>query len=204
MTTGGEGGMVTTNNSELFEKMWAYKDHGKSRKKMEKLSSSRSFRYVHDSFGSNFRLTEMQAALGHYQLGQLKLWTRERNRNATFYNQNLGELDVVRLAIPSDKVCHGYYKYYCFIRLDQLKGQWDRDRIIEEVTSRGGQCFSGSCPELYREGAFVRAYGEHERLKNAMEIGQQSIMLNVHPGIGDDFLAHNLKILSSVLQEAAA
>src|SRR5471030_1077730 len=64
MTTGGEGGMVTTNNPE----MWSYKDHGKSWKAVSEEKNESSFRWLHKSFGTNWRMTELQAVLGRIQL----------------------------------------------------------------------------------------------------------------------------------------
>lgn len=200
MTTGGEGGMVTTNNSDLFELMWAYKDHGKSRQKMEAPAKNRSFKYVHDTFGSNFRLTEMQSAIGSYQLEQLEHWTNERTRHAMHYHDELSKLDVVRAPQPPSNIQHAYYKYYFFLNLDQLIGGWDRDRVVEAINDEGGQCFSGSCPELYREQAFVSAYGEHPRLKNAARLGKESLMLTCHPGLSVEYLEFNLGIIKQVLR----
>ena len=199
MTTGGEGGMVTTNSPQLFETMWAYKDHGKSRQKMEAPKSNRSFKFVHDTFGSNFRLTEMQSAIGLYQLGLLDDWTKQRTRNAMFYHDALSKLDAVRVPLPPLDVKHAYYKFYFYLKLDQLGVGWDRDRVVEEVNDQGGACFSGSCPELYREKAFVSTYGEQPRLKSAARLGNESLMLACHPGISPEFLEFNLGVIKHVL-----
>lgn len=199
MTTGGEGGMVTTNSPQLFETMWAYKDHGKSRQKMEAPKSNRSFKFVHDTFGSNFRLTEMQSAIGLYQLGLLDDWTKQRTLNAMFYHDALSKLDAVRVPLPPLDVKHAYYKFYFYLKLDQLGVGWDRDRVVEEVNDQGGACFSGSCPELYREKAFVSTYGEQPRLTNAAKLGDESLMLACHPGISPEFLEFNLGVIKHVL-----
>ena len=186
----------------MFETMWAYKDHGKSRQKMEAPKSNRSFKFVHDTFGSNFRLTEMQAALGLHQLGVLEEWTKQRTANALYYCNGLSQLDVVRAPLPPVNVLHAYYKFYFFLKLDQLSAGWDRDRVVEEVNDMGGQCFSGSCPELYKEKAFVSAYGEQPRLKNAARLGSESLMLTCHPGLSNEFLEFNLGVVKHVLERA--
>ena len=64
MTTGGEGGMVTTNDQGLWSVMWSFKDHGKSWEAVYERDHPPGFRWVHDSFGTNWRMTEMQAAIG--------------------------------------------------------------------------------------------------------------------------------------------
>ena len=191
--------MVTTNSPELYEIMWAYKDHGKNRQKMEAPKNNRSFKYVHDTFGSNFRLSEMQCAIGLYQLGMMPAWKKQRSENAMFYQSALSDMDLVRAPLPEGKFEHAYYKYYFFLNLNQLSTGWDRDRIVEEINNKGGHCFSGSCPEIYREKAFVSVYGEHPRLKNAAKLGRESLMLTCHPGISREYLEFNLGVVLRVL-----
>jgi dTDP-4-amino-4,6-dideoxygalactose transaminase len=203
VTTGGEGGAVTTNNDALFEKMWAYKDHGKSRSKMENPKKNNEYKFVHDNFGTNFRLTEMQAALGTHQLDLLKSWTEERHNNAMAYHDALSQLGIVRSYLPPDNVVHAYYKYYCFIESKYLASGWDRDRIVEEVHELGGSCISGICPEIYKEQCFVAAYDEQAPLPNAHKLGQESLMLTVHPGITSEYLQRNIDILTTVLKRAS-
>jgi len=68
MTTGGEGGMVTTNSEAFWKSMWSFKDHGKDFDGINLPNKDYKFKWIHDSFGTNFRMTEMQGALGRYQL----------------------------------------------------------------------------------------------------------------------------------------
>ena len=82
MTTGGEGGMVTTDDPAIWEAAWSYKDHGKSWNAVYKREHPPGFRWVHESFGTNARMTEMQAAIGRVQLGRINAWTAARRRNA--------------------------------------------------------------------------------------------------------------------------
>jgi len=56
----------------------------------------------------------------------------------------------VRCSQPPGDVVHAYYKYYFFLNTDMLASGWDRDRIVEEINDAGGQCGSGSCPEIYK------------------------------------------------------
>ena len=169
---------------------------------MEAPKSNRSFKYVHDTFGSNFRLTEMQSAIGLHQLSLLEQWTKQRTNNAMRYYSGLSKLNAVRVPIPPQDVEHAYYKFYFYLELDQLGAGWDRDRVVEEVNDLGGCCFSGSCPELYREKAFVSKYGEHTRLSVAAKLGQESLMLTCHPGISVEYIEFNLGIIIRVLEKA--
>ena len=71
MTTAGEGGMVTTNSDELWNTMWSLKDHGKSYDAVYHREHAPGFRWLHESFGTNWRLTEIQSAIGRLQLRKL-------------------------------------------------------------------------------------------------------------------------------------
>lgn len=146
----------------------------------------------------------MQCELGRYQLKQLSQWRSEREKNATAYNRNFSKIELVRCLQPPGNVVHAYYKYYIFLNSEMLAPGWDRDRIIEEVNDAGGQCGSGSCPEIYKEKAFVNKYGAQSLLTNAARLGKESIMLNCHPGISDEYLQFNSDIISQTLHGAMA
>lgn len=204
MTTGGEGGMVTTDDEALYKKMWSFKDHGKSFDKVKKPATSTAFKWIHDSIGTNWRLTEMQSALGRFQLGKLCDWVDQRRANVSAINMSLADTDGLRLTLPDDSIYHACYKYYFFIEPEQLKPDWDRNRIVAEVHSRGVPCFTGTCPEIYREKAFVGLYGEQEPLIVAQELGETSVMLNVHPGITPAQSALCAQIIQEVMGSAVA
>ena len=181
MTTGGEGGMVTTNSKKLWSLMWAYKDHGKDMESVKAISKGNSFKWVHNSFGTNWRMTEMQAAIGRIQLKKMDKWNRLRQRNAheiiTALNKFSGLLNVSSLPKYSN---HAFYRVYCSINPNYLKKGWTRDKIIDDINSRGVPCFSGTCPEIYNEKAFVNSnFKVKERLINAKLLGENSIAFYV-------------------------
>ena len=78
MTTGGEGGMVTTNYKDLWSKMWSFKDHCKNWEAVYEREHPPGFRWLHNSFGTNWRMTEMQAAIGRVQLKRMPEWNKAR------------------------------------------------------------------------------------------------------------------------------
>ncbi len=82
MTTGGEGGMVTTHDETLWRKMWAYKDHGKSYEAVYERDHPPGYRWLHESFGTNWRMLEIQAAIGRIQLRNMPKWVAKRHLNA--------------------------------------------------------------------------------------------------------------------------
>ena len=187
MTTGGEGGMVTTNDRELWSKMWSYKDHGKSWTSVYEKDHPPGFRWLHDSFGTNWRMTEMQAAIGRIQLKRMPNWTSTRQANASKIWGAAKECKGLRVpGIPS-YIEHAAYKYYVFVKPNELKVDWNRDRIMAEINALGVPCFSGSCSEVYLEKAFDETgFRPSERLPNAKELGKTSLMFLVHPTLVDE------------------
>ncbi|QIB52598.1 DegT/DnrJ/EryC1/StrS aminotransferase family protein [Pseudomonas sp. OIL-1] len=205
MTTGGEGGMVTTNDRELWKRMWAYKDHGKSWDAVYEREHPPGFRWLHESFGTNWRMTEMQAVIGRIQLKRMPEWTAARTHNAERIWKTCRSFDVVR--VPAfDKAngnVHAHYKCYVQVRLENLGPGWDRDRIVNEVASRGVPCFQGSCSEVYLEKAFDNTgWRPAERLPIARELGDTSLMFLVHPTLTEAEMDKTCSVISEVLAEA--
>ncbi len=205
MTTGGEGGMVTTNDKELWAKMWSYKDHGKSYDAVYNRQHPPGFRWLHESFGTNWRMMEMQAAIGRIQLRRMSDWTAKRQANAARLEEVLKQFDSIRTVEVADYIEHAQYKYYAFVKPEKLADGWSRDRIVDELNARKVPCFQGSCSEVYLEKAFDgTSWRPKERLKNAVELGDTSLMFLVHPTITKeqmDFCCTNLK---EVLSQATA
>ena len=182
ITTGGEGGLLTTNDADVWKTAWSYKDHGKSMDEVHRRDDQQIFRWLHSDFGTNWRMTEMQAAIGSVALRRLPEWVTARRRNAGILADVLEKLPAIRLTPPSEGFEHAYYKYYAFVRPDRLHAGWDRDRIVRTLQQRGVPCGTGSCSEIYREQAFVSAgLGPKQRLPVARELGETSLMFQVHP-----------------------
>lgn len=200
MTTGGEGGMVTTNNRDLWKQMWAYKDHGKSWDAVYERDHPPGFRWLHESFGTNWRMTEMQAAIGRIQLQRMADWTDARRNNANAIWDCARDLPGLRVPeVPAD-VGHAAYKCYVFVEPEQLADGWDRDRILQEIVDAGVPCFSGSCSEVYLEKAFDNTgWRPKERLPVARELGETSLMLLVHPTLSADEIDKTLSVLKNVM-----
>ena len=154
ITTGGEGGMVTTNRHDIWDKIRSYKDHGKSFDAVYHREQPPGFRWLHESFGTNWRMTEMQAAIGRVQLRKLPQWLTLRRRNAAVLTDGFSRIPGLRLTIPPQEIEHAYYKYYVFVEPEALKSDWSRDRIMTALMAEGIPCGSGSCSEIYLEKAF--------------------------------------------------
>ena len=205
ITTGGEGGLVTTNDEALWERAWAYKDHGKSYDAVFRREHPPGFRWLHESFGTNWRLTEMQAAIGRAVLPKLPQWLAKRRRFAEILSERFAEIPALRVTSPPENVEHAYYKYYTFVRPPRLRAGWDRDRIMNAVTRLGIPCYSGSCSEIYLEKAFGKDGLRPEgRLPVAKELGETSLMFLVHPTLAEEDVEQAAEAVERVMERAAA
>lgn len=186
MTTGGEGGMVTTNDPALWRFMWSYKDHGKSWDGIYERQHPPGPRMVHDTFGTNWRMIEMQAAIGLVQLDRMAEWTARRTEIACALSAACGDLPVFRVPETSSDVAHAWYRFYAFVRPERLRADWTRDRIIDAIRAEGVPCFHGSASEVYLERAFDGTpWRPRERLPVARMLGETALALLVHPTLMD-------------------
>ena len=203
MTTAGEGGMVTTNSSELWNSMWSIKDHGKSYDAVYHREHGPGFRWLHESFGTNWRLTEVQSAVGRVALKKLQGWVALRRKYALKLTNKFSLQPGLRVPIPPSHVEHAFYKYYAFVRKEALRPGWTRDGIIEAITSKGVPCFSGSCSEIYLEKAFPPEWHPRKRLPVASELGETSLMFLVHPTLDERDIDRTCAVVESVMHLAA-
>ncbi|WP_454693212.1 DegT/DnrJ/EryC1/StrS family aminotransferase [Achromobacter aegrifaciens] len=204
MTTGGEGGMITTNDDRWWSAVWSFKDHGKSWDAVYKREHPPGFRWVHDSFGTNARMLEIQAVIGRLQLLQMALWTQQRQANAAQLNAVAARHDVVRVPRPPEYVRHAAYKHYLFVRPERLAPGWSRDRILATINAAGVPCYQGSCSEVYLERAFDGSdMRPAQPLPNARELGETSLMFLVHPTLTAQEMTHAATVLDEVLGQAS-
>ncbi len=205
ITTGGEGGMVNTNDKSLWARMWAYKDHGKSYAAVYERAHPPGFRWLHNSFGSNFRMTEMQAAIGRIQLKRLAQWHATRLAHARQIWRAASRLPALRVpAIPA-AIEHAAYKCYVFVRPEKLAPGWDRNRVMAAINELGVPCYSGSCSEVYLEAAFDNTgLRPAQRLPNARMLGDTSLMFLVHPTLGQAEVDTTCAAIKRVMAQAQA
>jgi len=203
ISTGGEGGAVATDNDEYRQRCWSFKDNGKCMDAVEAPSAGQVFKWVHNSIGTNGRLTEFQAAIGRCQLLKLDKWVEQRNRNARVLANNLHAIDGIRIPVLPDNIRHAYYKFYAFVRADALRKSWSRERIVREMVARNIPCGSGVCPEVYLEKAFSDLSSRpQDRLPVARELGETSLMLPVHPTMDESHMARIADALTEVMARA--
>lgn len=205
ITTGGEGGMVTTNDRELWSRMWSFKDHGKSWQAVYEREHPPGFRWLHESFGTNWRMMEVQAAIGRIQLRRMADWQAQRLKNARAIWSAASAFGCLRVPAVENEVTHAAYKCYVFVEPERLRQGWSRDRILNEINALGVPCFSGSCSEVYLEKAFEdTGLCPAERLPVARELGETSLMFLVHPTLTEDEIEQTCTALESVMRLACA
>ena len=205
MTTGGEGGMVTTNDEALWRTMWEYKDHGKSHEAVYERQHPPGFRWLHESFGTNWRMLEMQAVIGRIQLSRMPEWTARRTANAHAILAACKSHSAVRVPALPEGAVHAYYKCYAYIEPASLAPGWTRDRIVEAIQAHGVPCFQGSCSEVYLEKAFDgTGWRPANRLPIAKELGETSLMFLVHPTLTAEEITKTVDAIHHVLSQASA
>lgn len=204
MSTGGEGGMVTTNDEVLWRAMWSFKDHGKSYEAVYERQHAPGFRWLHESFGTNWRMLEMQAAIGRIQLRRMADWTAKRTANAEAIWAACRRHAVVRVPTVTTGSVHAHYKCYVYVQRDRLAPGWSRDSIVEAINAQGVPCFQGSCSEVYLEKAFDNTgWRPTERLAVARELGETSLMFLVHPTLTEAEITKTCEAIDTVLGQAS-
>ena len=199
MTTGGEGGMVTTNDENLWKKMWSYKDHGKNYDSIYHKQHPPGFRWLHDSFGTNWRMMEVQAVIGRLQLKQMPEWTVKRNANMERIQAAFENSPYFTVVKPSNDYVHAAYKCYVQVNTSALPEDWSRDRIMAEINALNVPCFSGSCSEVYLEKAFDGTpWRPAESLPQAKQLGATSLMFLVHPTLSELSLQKTVDAIQAV------
>lgn len=203
MTTGGEGGMLVTNARHLWEKAWEFKDHGKSFDAVHHSPHGNGFRWLHESFGTNWRMTEMQSAIGRIQLRKLRKWVKERRARASVLSRCFSKIPSLRVTLPPQDIGHSYYRYYVFIRPEYLRKDWNRDRVVDAINKKGIPCFSGICSEIYLEKAFERhGFRPFGRLPVAKQLGETSLSFLVHPTLRDSDIENVCHAVEQVMTRA--
>ena len=202
ITTGGEGGMLTTNDTDLWSRAWAFKDHGKSYDAVYNRPHPPGYRWLHESFGTNWRLTEMQSAIGRLQLRKLPQSVSARRSHAAILTARFAQMPALRVTIPPNDAYHAYYKYYVFLRPEHLRKDWSQLRIIDAINAEGIPCFVGSCSEIYLDRAFPEVIRPRERLPVAKELGETALMFLVHPTLTEPDMRDTADAVEKVLAHA--
>lgn len=202
LTTGGEGGLLVTGDEDLWKTAWSYKDHGKDYETVFATDHPPGFRWLHEHLGTNLRMTGLSAALGRVQLRRLPEWRETRARNAGLFADAFAGCPLLRTPLPAPDLTHAWYRFYTYVRPEQLAEDWSRDRIISEIQAAGFPAFSGSCPEIYLEKVFAGSAGPAERLPVARELGETSLAFLVDPTWSEDEIGELIQVALPIISAA--
>lgn len=203
LTTGGEGGFITTNNQLINQTICSLRDHGKNISLATQPNKKVGFRWLHESLGSNLRMTEFQSAIGRLQLKKLNNWNKIRNRNSYILKSYLDHCELARIPTPEKSLTHAWYKFYIYLKPELFLPSWNREQVINEINKKGYPAFTGSCSEIYLEKSFKKlGLAPLRRLNNAKELGETSIAFLVHPTISEKQMHAYAAQISDILKKA--
>ena len=134
LTTAGEGGMVTTARPDLWDAMWALKDHGKTHDAA--FARAPWLRRLHERFGLTSASLSCRVLSVAFSSGAFRV-TATCTRNALMLVEALCDLSAVRVPPPPDHLTHAWYKFYAFVQSEALADGWNRDRILSEIGALG-------------------------------------------------------------------
>jgi len=157
-STGGEGGIVVTDNEEWLWRMRAFRDHGYDvKKRMGLLELEQALPYVHNSVGFNYRMTEMQSAIGLKELERIDTWNLpRRRRNAAILDKELEGIEQIAALPPnSEEVQNAYWLYPIVLHIEQL--DCNINQFTEALRAEGIPAGSVQWPQGYKE----KAYTDH-------------------------------------------
>lgn len=194
--------MLTTSDEAIWHRAWSFKDHGKSYDAVYRRQHTHGYRWLHESFGTNWRLTEIQSAIGRVVLRKLPEWVERRRQNAAKLAEHFARFSALRTPVPPAEIRHSYYKFYTFVRPERLRPGWDRDRLVQAIAAEGVPCFSGSCGEIYLEKAFPQEWRPSTRLPIARELAETSLMFLVHPTLKAEHIGATCSAVEKVMRAA--
>jgi dTDP-4-amino-4,6-dideoxygalactose transaminase len=204
ITTGGEGGLLAMDDEQWWRDAWAFKDHGKSYAAIyERPSAEPGYKFIYESFGTNWRMLEVQAAIGRLQLKKLADWVKRRREIGQRYEEAFRALPALRVPVVPEGLQHAYYRMYAYVRPEALKSDWSRERILSEINAAGVPCFVGSASELYLERAFKDAgFGPLSSFPVAKELGATSLAFLCHPTLSEEAVAYTETVVTDVVSAA--
>ena len=188
INTLGEGGMLCTNDKKIHRTVWSLRDCGKNIESVNKIvKKDFKFKWLHDFNGSNYRMTEVQAAVGNYQLTKLSAWVKKRNIIANKIRKILEKYKCIEFFQVKKKYLNAYYRFYVRINSKLLKNNWNTEKLINELNKKKIVCNFGACPLIYKEKIFVKE-GYNLSLNNAMKLSDNVISFMINPNIDSDYI----------------
>ena len=191
MTTA-EGGMITTNDKEIYRRALVLRDHGK-------VDSDTN---IHSEFGYNWRFSELHALLGLQQISKADSILVERRKIARMYDERLRAEKRVRLLEISPNIRSSYYKYIVF-----LDDNTERDQVKRELKERfnislPGEVYSHPCHSqpVFKKYPWAKANDPSDTFPQTEYISKKHICLPLYPGLTEKEINYVVDSLRTVLQ----
>ena len=159
-TTGGEGGMVVTNDEELGWECRSFRDHGYDVKsRLNLLALEEKLNYIHNRVGFNFRMTEIQSVIGINELKRLDSWNLARRfKFARMYDEAFaGLFGIKKLPFNSKDRKNAYWWYPIILDIDRL--DVTAERFVKALGAENVPCYGIQWPEAYEEQAYRKLNG---------------------------------------------
>ena len=194
MVTTGEGGMMLTASAEQAERARVLRSAGASISDLVRHKAKGVLQQVYHEVGYNYRMTDIQAAIGLVQLRRLPAMLRARAEQARYYDEHLAQLDEVQPPVVPEGCVHCYSSYCIRLRPSARRSV---DEVLEAMAGRGVSCRRGIQP-LYREPYFAPSHPD-VAMPGAEEVARTSLFLPIFPGLTEAQLARVVDALKQAL-----
>ena len=183
----GEGGMVTTSNSDLAARARLLINHGQTQK------------YEHSLLGYNYRMIEMCAAIGCVQLKKLDTFNKKRKQNAALLNKGIQKIDGLTVPYAASDVKHVFHQYV--IRVEDSY-PLSRDQLADKLVDKGvGSAVHYPVP-ICRQPLYVNLGYGNVLCPNCEDAAKRVLSLPVHPLVTQDDVEYIVDVLNEISDEA--
>ena len=199
ISSGGEGGIISLDKKTLFKSLWSYRDIGKDYDKFHRgINSNYYFKWLHDSVGSNFRMTEIQSALAYNQLKNIKKTIERRKLIANEYINKIEKFKWLRIFKDNKKYSSSRYRLNISIIQNFVKEKFNAKKLIKEINKYDFICNEGPCPLIFLEKYFIRKKYKAKKLENSYVLLNNNISFIIDPTISINTYKKRAKHVLSV------
>lgn len=199
--TTAEGGAITTNSGKLYRKLLALRNHGMYKRKAT-VRRKGPWYYEMEDLGFNYRITDLQTALGHSQLNKLPMFLKRRDAIAGRYNAAFKDLgDLVKLPEKSYKDRTHAWHLYLF-RLNRAKGHISRRRLFDFLHEKGIKAQVHYIP-IVRQPYYRKRGYKAGNFPNAQKYYQNVISLPIYPKMKDADIAYVIRTVKAIMKKIA-
>jgi len=195
--TTGEGGMVTTYDASLAARIDSLRNHGASVPEEQRHSSPKPYMLADfNLLGFNYRMTDLQGAIGLIQLQKLDRYINDRQKWADFYGRELEDIHWLRTPQISASCRHGWQSYVCLV--DETKAGIARNEIMDRMLKKGVNTRPGT-HAVHMLGYYRKKFGlQPENFPAARDCEQYSIAIPLHNRMNDEDFYRVVRVLREI------